>query len=153
MTSSSSELHSGALADCTWLRQLHLHLALADHSPVSPELRIGSGPAGRCREAPWQMPGSTARDTSGAWSRGCAVRPPSGPGPAEQAALEQLGEAAGYATRWPVRREVARSLASRQLVVIASDYVLLTKARRRALAGEAGARDSPLPPGRAGARG
>ncbi|MFL6223927.1 MAG: hypothetical protein ACJ75K_14170 [Actinomycetes bacterium] len=60
---------------------------------------------------------------------------------AEQAALEQLGEADGYATRWPVRREVARSLASRQFVVIASDYVLLTKAGRRALTGEAGARD------------
>jgi hypothetical protein len=60
---------------------------------------------------------------------------------AEQAALEQLGAADGYATRWPVRREVARSLASRQLVVIASDYVLLTKAGRRALAGEAGLRD------------
>jgi hypothetical protein len=52
---------------------------------------------------------------------------------AEQAALEQLGAADGYATRWPVRREVARSLASRQLVMIASDYVLLTKAGRRAL--------------------
>jgi hypothetical protein len=60
---------------------------------------------------------------------------------AEQAALEQLGEADGYATRWPVRREVARSLASRQLVVIASDYVLLTKAGRRALTGDAGACD------------
>jgi len=60
---------------------------------------------------------------------------------AEQAALEQLGAADGYATRWTVRREVARSLASRQLVVIASDYVLLTKAGRRALAGDAGLRD------------
>jgi hypothetical protein len=60
---------------------------------------------------------------------------------AEQAALEQLGAADGYATRWSVRREVARSLASRQLVVIASDYVLLTKAGRRALAGDAGIRD------------
>jgi hypothetical protein len=52
---------------------------------------------------------------------------------AEQAALEQLGAADGLATRWPVRREVARSLASRQLVVIGADYVLLTKAGRRAL--------------------
>ena len=60
---------------------------------------------------------------------------------AEQAALEQLGAADGYATRWPVRREVARSLASRQLVVIASDYVLLTEAGRRALTGNAGASD------------
>jgi hypothetical protein len=69
--------------------------------------------------------------------------PPAGPpagGPldaAEQAALEQLGAADGYATRWPVGREVARSLASRQLVVIAPDYVLLTEAGRRALTGEA----------------
>jgi hypothetical protein len=59
---------------------------------------------------------------------------------AEQAALEQLGEADGYTTRWPVGREVARSLASRQLVVIAPDYVLLTEAGRRALTGEAGSR-------------
>ena len=56
---------------------------------------------------------------------------------AEQAALEQLGAADGYATRWPVGREVARSLASRQLVVIAPDYVLLTEAGRRALTGDA----------------
>ena len=60
---------------------------------------------------------------------------------AEQAALEQLGAADGYATRWPVRRAVARSLASRQLVVIASDYVLLTEAGRRALTGDARGRD------------
>jgi hypothetical protein len=67
------------------------------------------------------------------------VGPPAG-GPldaAEQAALEQLGAADGYATRWPVGREVARSLASRQLVVIAPDYVLLTEAGRRALTGDA----------------
>jgi hypothetical protein len=60
-------------------------------------------------------------------------RTPDGLDAAEQAALEQLGAVDGYATRWPVRREVARSLASRQLVVIASDYVLLTAAGRRAL--------------------
>jgi hypothetical protein len=60
---------------------------------------------------------------------------------AEQAALEQLGAADGYATRWPVRREVARSLAGRQLVVIASDYVLLTEAGRRALTSGAFGRD------------
>jgi hypothetical protein len=74
---------------------------------------------------------------------------PAAPGPpphdgldaAEQAALEQLGAADGYATRWPVRREVARSLASRQLVVIASDYVLLTEAGRRALTSGALGRD------------
>ena len=74
---------------------------------------------------------------------------PAAPGPpphdgldaAEQAALEQLGAVDGYATRWPVRRAVARSLASRQLVVIASDYVLLTEAGRRALASDALGRD------------
>jgi hypothetical protein len=59
---------------------------------------------------------------------------------AEQAALEQLGAVDGYTTRWPVGREVARSLASRQLVVIAPDYVLLTEAGRRALTGEVGSR-------------
>ena len=75
--------------------------------------------------------------------RQAPVGPPAAAGldAAEQAALEQLGAADGYATRWTVRREVARSLASRQLVVIASDYVLLTKAGRRALTGDAGLRD------------
>jgi hypothetical protein len=62
-----------------------------------------------------------------------AAPPAGGLDAAEHAALEQLGAADGYATRWPVRREVARSLASRQLVVIGADYVLLTKAGRRAL--------------------
>jgi hypothetical protein len=57
-------------------------------------------------------------------------------GAAEQAALAQLDAADGYATRWPVSRSVARSLASRQLVVIAPDYVLLTEAGRRALTGD-----------------
>ena len=60
---------------------------------------------------------------------------------AEQAALEQLGAADGYTTRWPVGRQIARSLASRQLVVIAPDYVLLTEAGRRALTGDARGRD------------
>ncbi len=60
---------------------------------------------------------------------------------AEQAALEQLGAADGYTTRWPVGRQIARSLASRQLVVIAPDYVLLTEAGRRALTGDARSRD------------
>jgi hypothetical protein len=70
-----------------------------------------------------------------------AAPPADGLDAAEQAALEQLGAADGYATRWPVGREVARSLASRQLVVVASDYVLLTKAGRRALTGHARGRD------------
>jgi len=60
---------------------------------------------------------------------------------AEQAALEQLGAADGYTTRWPVGRQIARSLASRQLVVIAPDYVLLTEAGRRALTCDARGRD------------
>ena len=70
-----------------------------------------------------------------------AAPPAAGLDAAEQAALEQLGAADGYTTRWPVGREVARSLASRQLVVIAPDYVLLTEAGRRALTGEARGRD------------
>ena len=65
---------------------------------------------------------------------------PAGP-PADGLDAAEQGAADGYATRWPVRREVARSLASRQLVVIASDYVLLTKAGRRALTGDAVGRD------------
>jgi hypothetical protein len=69
-----------------------------------------------------------------------APAPPAADGldAAEQAALEQLEAADGYTTRWPVGREVARSLASRQLVVIAPDYVLLTEAGRRVLTGGAG---------------
>jgi hypothetical protein len=70
-----------------------------------------------------------------------AAPPPAGLDAAEQAALEQLGAADGYATRWPVGRQIARSLASRQLVVIAPDYVLLTEAGRRALTGDARGRD------------
>ena len=70
-----------------------------------------------------------------------AAPPAAGLDAAEQAALEQLGAADGYTTRWPVGREVARSLASRQLVVIAPDYVLLTEAGRRALTGDARGRD------------
>jgi hypothetical protein len=69
--------------------------------------------------------------------RSYRAEPPNGRlAAAERTALEQLGVVDGYATRWPVRREVARSLADRQLVVIASDYVLLTQAGRRALGGD-----------------
>jgi hypothetical protein len=70
-----------------------------------------------------------------------AAPPAAGLDAAEQAALEQLGAADGYTTRWPVGRQIARSLASRQLVVIAPDYVLLTEAGRRALTGDARGRD------------
>jgi hypothetical protein len=96
------------------------------------EARIGTGELlgrvlGRRRRRPAARPAPAEPATDGL-------------GAAEQAALEQLGAADGYATRWPVGRNVARSLASRQLVVIASDYVLLTEAGRRALAGGAGSR-------------
>jgi DNA-binding NarL/FixJ family response regulator len=52
----------------------------------------------------------------------------------ERVALEQLGAADGYLTRWMVGRAVTRSLVSRRLVLVASDYVLLTEAGHRALA-------------------
>jgi len=61
-------------------------------------------------------------------------------------ALERLGAADGYATRWPVGRQVTRSLANRQLVVVASDYVLLTEAGRSALASESQHRSRSAPP-------
>ena len=50
------------------------------------------------------------------------------------AALKQLEVSDGYAVRWPVGRQVTRSLVNRRLVLVASDYVLLTGAGRRALA-------------------
>jgi CheY-like chemotaxis protein len=53
---------------------------------------------------------------------------------ADWAALKQLEVSDGYAMRWPVGRQVTRSLINRRLVVMASDYVLLTGAGRRALA-------------------
>ena len=106
------------------------------------------------------MPGSTPRDTSGVSSGGCAAQSPSGCGrasvlppagssrppppastPPSRRPWSRLGAADGYTTRWPVGRQVARSLASRQLVVIAPDYVLLTEAGRRALTGDARGRD------------
>ena len=51
----------------------------------------------------------------------------------EWAALERLGAANGYATSWPVGRAVTRSLTRHGLVLVASDYVLLTNAGRRVL--------------------
>jgi DNA-binding NarL/FixJ family response regulator len=74
-----------------------------------------------------------------------------GIGAAERAALEQLEAAHGYATRWPVGRQVTRSLVKRQLVVVASDYVLLTEAGRRALTIDSRrqSRSAPPDPGRA----
>ena len=52
------------------------------------------------------------------------------------AALKELEISNGYAIRWPVGRQIARSLVNRRLVVVASDYVLLTEAGRRALASD-----------------
>jgi DNA-binding NarL/FixJ family response regulator len=74
-----------------------------------------------------------------------------GIGAAERAALEQLEAAHGYATRWPVGRQITRSLVKRQLVVVASDYVLLTEAGRRALTIDSRrqSRSAPPDPGRA----
>jgi CheY-like chemotaxis protein len=77
---------------------------------------------------------------------GRAEPPPSGLAAAERMALERLGAADGYATRWPVGRQVTRSLANRQLVVVASDYVLLTEAGRRALASDSQHRSRSAPP-------
>jgi DNA-binding NarL/FixJ family response regulator len=64
----------------------------------------------------------------------------------ERAALEQLGAADGYVTRWMVGRAVTRSLVSRRLVLVASDYVLLTDAGRRALASDSQHRSRCAPP-------
>lgn len=77
---------------------------------------------------------------------------PQGLAAAERAALEQLEAAEGYATRWQVGRRVARSLADRHFVVVASDYVLLTEAGRHVLAGDNQHRSHSAPPysGRAG---
>jgi CheY-like chemotaxis protein len=55
---------------------------------------------------------------------------------ADWLALEQLEASDGFVMRWPVGRQVTRSLANRRLVVVASDYVLLTEAGRRALAND-----------------
>ena len=53
---------------------------------------------------------------------------------ADWAALKQLEVSGGYAVRWPVGRQITRSLINRRLVVVASDYVLLTGTGRHALA-------------------
>ena len=65
---------------------------------------------------------------------------------ADWAALKQLEVSDGYATRWPVGRQVGRLLASRRLVVVASDYVLLTGAGRRALASHSQHDSRSVPP-------
>jgi len=65
---------------------------------------------------------------------------------ADWEALKQLEATYGYAVRWPVGRQVTRSLANRRLVVVASDYVLLTQAGRRALASDSQHSSRPAPP-------
>jgi CheY-like chemotaxis protein len=62
------------------------------------------------------------------------------------AALKQLEVSDGYAVRWPVGRQVGRSLVNRRLVVVASDYVLLTGAGRRALASDSQRGGRSVPP-------
>jgi DNA-binding NarL/FixJ family response regulator len=65
---------------------------------------------------------------------------------ADWEALKQLEATHGYAVRWPVGRQVTRLLANRRLVVVASDYVLLTEAGRRALATDSQHSSRPAPP-------
>lgn len=65
---------------------------------------------------------------------------------ADWTALKQLEVSNGYAIRWPVGRQVGRSLVNRRLVVVASDYVLLTGAGRRALASHSQHGSRPVPP-------
>jgi CheY-like chemotaxis protein len=65
---------------------------------------------------------------------------------ADREALKQLEATHGYAVHWPVGRQVTRSLANRRLVVVASDYVLLTAAGRHALANDSDRRSHPAPP-------
>ena len=69
---------------------------------------------------------------------------------ADWTALKQLQMSDGYAMRWPVGRQVTRSLVNRRLVVVASDYVLLTGAGRRALTSDSqrGSRSVPPDPDR-----
>ena len=65
---------------------------------------------------------------------------------ADWAALKQLDMCDGYAMRWPVGRQVGRSLVNRRLVMVASDYVLLTGAGRRALASDSQRGGRPVSP-------
>src|SRR5215211_8237913 len=65
---------------------------------------------------------------------------------ADWEALKQLETSGGYAMRWPVGRQTTRSLINRRLVVVASDYVLLTEAGRRALASDSQHSSRPAPP-------
>lgn len=52
----------------------------------------------------------------------------------ERRALQQLHDASGTLSRWPVGRSVTSSLRQRRYVVVFSEFVILTKAGRNALA-------------------
>jgi hypothetical protein len=52
----------------------------------------------------------------------------------ERQALQQLADADGILSRWPVGRSVTRSLGQRDYVVVFSEFVILTDAGRDALA-------------------
>ena len=51
----------------------------------------------------------------------------------EGRALQQLADADGILSRWPVGRTVTRSLLQRDYVVVFSEFVILTDAGREAL--------------------
>jgi hypothetical protein len=53
----------------------------------------------------------------------------------ERRALQQLADADGILSRWPVGRAVTRSLRQRDYVVVFSEFVMLTDAGRETLAG------------------
>jgi hypothetical protein len=53
----------------------------------------------------------------------------------ERRALQQLADAGGILSRWPVGRAVTRSLRQGDYVVVFSEFVMLTDAGRETLAG------------------
>jgi CheY-like chemotaxis protein len=110
---------------------------------AAPSADPGASSAGSLEHPPT---GAAHTDPRTLQPHGRAEPPPGGFAAAERAALERLGAADGYATRWPVGRQVTRSLVNRQLVVVASDYVLLTEAGRRALASDSQDRSRSAPP-------
>jgi DNA-binding NarL/FixJ family response regulator len=116
-----------------------------DDAQLDRAIRESGAQVGLAKEADAVELVATLREVCDAQDQGRASAPARGgraEGPAqaltatERAALEQLEASDGYATRWPVGRQVTRSLASRQLVMVASDYVLLTQAGRQALSSD-----------------
>jgi hypothetical protein len=65
--------------------------------------------------------------------RRCRRRTPTELTDRERGALQQLVDADGIVSRWPVGRAVTRSLYQRRYVVVFSDFVILTDAGRKAL--------------------